>query len=171
MKLFNIKDLNISIEPEVLTVSEFKKIWDKDKSKDKAHAYNVLRWIYYMGDAGSPYANYPEAQKEEYINLDCFKTTAFTPTKEVTDALNKYKELSETSIQRLYKAVKAKIDDISNYLTNTEIDDDTLPSVLKVIEQTSKLVTQMAHLEDAVNKEIHASTKTRGNKDVGLYEL
>ena len=171
MKLFNIRDLNIEIEPGILTVSEFKKIWDKDKSKDKSQAYNILRWIYYMGDAGSPYANYPETQKQECVNLDCFRTKEFKPTKEVLEALTKYKELSETPIQRLYSAVKHKIDDISNYLTNTDIDEDTLPSVLKVIEQTSKLVTQMAHLEDAVNKEIHANTKTRGNKEVGMYEL
>jgi hypothetical protein len=171
MKIFNIKDFNIEIEPEIISVSEFKVIWDEDKTKDKSKAYNIFRWIFYMGDAASPYSNYPEAQKLEYINLDCFKTKEFTPSKQVLKALDKYKELSETSIQRLYKAVKHKIDDISEYLTNTDIDEDTLPSVLKVIEQTSKLVAQMAHLEDAVNKEIHTSTKTRGNKDIGMYEL
>jgi len=171
MKLFNIRDYEIDIEPGVLSISEFNAIWKKDKTKDKSYAYNVFRWIYYMGDAASPYANYPELQKQEYINLDCFREKSFNPTKEVLAALTKYKELSETPIQRLYKSVKGKIDDISNYLDNTDIDDDTLPSVLKVIEKTSQLVTQMAHLEDAVNKEIHTNTKTRGNKEIGMFEL
>lgn len=171
MKIFNIRDYNIDIEPEVLTVSEFKVIWDKDKSKDKSLAYNTFRWIYYMGDAASPYANYPELQKQEYINLDCFKHKEYNPSKEVLAALSKYKEISETPIQRLYNSVKLKIDDISEYLTNTKVDEDTLVSVLKVIESTSKLVTQMANLQDAVNKEIHTTTKTRGNKDIGMFEI
>jgi len=171
MKIFNIKDYNIEIEPEVITVSEFKTIWDKDRTKDKSTAYNTFRWIYYMGDAASPYSNYPETQKLEYINLDCFRDKTYKPTKEVLLALEKYKELSQTPIQRLYNSVKYKIDDISTYLSTTKIDDDTLSSVLKVIESTSKLVTQMANLQDAVNKEIHTNTKTRGNKEIGMFEL
>lgn len=171
MKLFNIRDLNITIDPAILSVTEFKEVWDADKSKNKAEAYNTFRWIYYMCDASSPYANFPENTKLEYINQDCFKTKKYNPDKIVESAMLKYRELSETPIQRLFKSVKGKIDDISLFLTETEVDEKTLKSILDVIEKTSKLVTNMANLEDAVNKEMQSSVKARGNKEIGLYEL
>lgn len=38
MKLFKYEGYNITIEPEALLLKPFKKIWDRDRSKEKKRA-------------------------------------------------------------------------------------------------------------------------------------
>jgi hypothetical protein len=85
--------------------------------------------------------------------------------------MDKYIEMSESPTQRLLTSVKGKIDDVANFLKNTDITEDSLAPVLKAIESTSKLVSQLSTLEDAVNKEKATdATRRAGEKRTRKYE-
>ena len=171
MKLLDLKDDQIVINPEVLEIPEFKALWDRDKSKGKANVFKELQYIYYSLDTASPYSDYPEEHKITLICKDVFKQEDYTPDTLVILASNKFVLLSETPTQRLFLVVKEKINSLSEYLKNAPVNEDTVESVLKVIESTSKLIGQLSTLQQAVDKETEDSKqKVRGGKKIGRYE-
>lgn len=170
MKIFNLANNKIVFETELLLVPEFKALWEADKSKTKDLVFKQFAYIYFMIDSGSPYSNFPEYKRKEFIGKDIFKGE-IKETPLLKDAMGKYIELSESPTQRLLTSVKGKIDDVANFLKNTDITEDSLAPVLKAIESTSKLVSQLSTLEDAVNKEKATdATRRAGEKRTRKYE-
>ena len=56
---------------------------------------------------------------------------------------------------------------MADYLNNNEIDENTLPTVLKIIDSTSKIVGQYKTLEQAVkNEKETSSSRIKGDKKV-----
>lgn len=159
------------MNPEVLEIPEFKVLWDRDKSKTKDTVFKEFKYIYYTEDVSSPFADYPQSQKEGLIINDVFGKAKFKVDEAITLAANKFRLLSETPTQALLKAVKGKISDLSAYLKTTAVNEDSVSSILKVIESTSKLVGQLSILQDSVNKETEeAKQKVRGSKKIGMFE-
>ena len=70
MRIFQQKDNNIIVSPEVLTIPEFSAIWKADKTKDKVEAFKAFTYIYHTVDYNSPYSNYPKDKKDESIKQD-----------------------------------------------------------------------------------------------------
>ena len=63
MRLIKYEGYNLTIEPELLTLAPFKKIWTRDKSKDKSKALQELGYIYFMYDIRSDYQIYIDEEK------------------------------------------------------------------------------------------------------------
>lgn len=170
MKIFDLADNRVIFDPALLLVPEFKQLWAKDKSKNKDMAFKQFMYIYFIMDTASPYANFPEDKRKNAVANDMLKGEV-TETADLKAAIALYKELSETPTQRLLISVKGKIDDLANFLKATPVTEDSLQPILKAIESTSKLVAQLAVLEDAVNKEKStANTKRSGEKRTRKYE-
>jgi len=170
MKIFNLANNKVVFDTELLLVPEFKELWEADKSKTKDLVFKQFAYIYFIIDSGSPYSNFPVHKRKEFVGNDIFKgEVKETPALKV--AMDKYILMSETPTQRLLSSVKGKIDDVANFLKNTDITEDSLGPVLKAIESTSKLVSQLSTLEDAVNKEKSTdATKRSGEKRTRKYE-
>jgi hypothetical protein len=170
MKIFNLANNKVVFDTELLLIPEFKALWDADKNKTKDLAFKQFAYIYFIIDSGSPYSNFPEHKRKELVGKDIFKgEVKETPALKV--AMDKYVQMSESPTQRLLTSVKSKIDDVASFLKNTEITEDSLAPVLKAIESTSKLVSQLATLEDAVNKEKATdATRRAGEKRTRKYE-
>ena len=67
MKIFDLKDNEITISPEILTIECFETLWKSDKSKNKINAYNDFKYIYHLCDFNSPYNNYSQEKRIEAI--------------------------------------------------------------------------------------------------------
>ena len=53
------------ITPEALySISEFRVLWDRDKTKDKSKAQKEFAYIYHMADPKSIYANLAKYNKK-----------------------------------------------------------------------------------------------------------
>ena len=167
MKVFDLKDNEIIISPEILTISAFDEIWSSDKSKNKNNAYNDFKYIYHLCDFNSPYNNYSEEKRIQAIKEEVLGQKDYNPSEKVKQACVIYKHLKESPIERLYNGVKDKIEDITKYLNENEFTDETSQTTLKVIDSVSKLVGQYKTLETAVKSEKESSTvKIRGDKKV-----
>lgn len=167
MKIFDNINNVITVSPEVLTIPQFAVIWNADKTKAKDNAYKAFTFIYHMCDYNSPYANFPEDKKSETVKQDCLGDKDYKPSKDIIDAVYKYKELQETPLQRLLKATKNKIDDIAEYLENTEINDDNVKNILDAFGKISTTVANFDKLQQAVEKEKDTSSnRVRGGKDI-----
>ena len=97
MRLFNLKDGKVIIEPEALTIPEFEKIWEYDRAASKSRARAELSIVYHMCDFNSPYFNYSEGQRYELLKKDFItQDEKYVLTKRLKDAFAKYRELNQT---------------------------------------------------------------------------
>lgn len=167
MKVFDLKDDEVIISPEILTISVFNEIWSSDKSKNKKNAYNDFKYIYHLCDFNSPYNNYSEEKRIQAIKEEVLGQKDYNPSEKVKQASVVYKSLKESPIERLYNGVKNKIEDITKYLNENEFTDETSQTTLKVIDSVSKLVGQYKTLEAAVKADKETlNVKIRGDKKV-----
>lgn len=167
MKVFQQKDNQVIVSPEVLTIPEFSTIWKADKTKDKVEAFKAFTFIYHYIDYNSPYSSYPRDKKEETIKKDMLGDSKFKITQPIQDALLKYKELQETPLQRLLQAARNKIDDIATYLNDTSVDDESIKLILEVYKNISLAVGNFDKLQQAVEKETEKQTsRNRGDINV-----
>lgn len=170
MKIFDLKDNEIQVSPEILTISIFEDIWNSDKNKSKVNAYNDFKYIYHLCDFNSPYNNYSEEKRSQAIKEEVLGKKEYTPSEKVLKACIIYKELKETPIERLFTSVKNKIEEISAYLGNSELTDESVTPVLKIFDSMSKIVGQYKTLEAAVRSEKeNTAVKIRGDKKVDSY--
>jgi hypothetical protein len=171
MKILNLVDGEVKIDPEILVIPEFDAVWKTDKTKDKHKAFETFTYIYHCCDLASPYANFPMGKREEAVRQDLISDKTWKETKEIKSARAKFIEMSTTPLQRLLSASQRKIDEIAQFLDETPVDVDTVASVLKIMNDLSKTVNQFAALNETVTKEQKAnSTKRRGEKSSALFE-
>lgn len=167
MKIFDLKDNEVIISPEILTISVFNEIWNSDKTKNKKNAFNDFKYIYHLCDFNSPYNNYSEEKRIQAIKEEVLGQKDYNPSEKVKQASVVYKSLKESPIERLYNGVKNKIEDITKYLNENEFTDETSQTTLKVIDSVSKLVGQYKTLEAAVKADKETlNVKIRGDKKV-----
>jgi len=171
MKVFELKDGIVQVDPEVLTVPEFHAVWKKDKKKNKDRAFLELAYIYHMCDFNSPYSNFPVKMREKSVQEDVIGDDKWSASKEVIAAVEKYRELSTTPKQRLYLSCKRKLDEVADFMDTTEIDVDTMKPVLELFNKLTATISNFDKLEDAVSKEqSQNNTKRRGERTTALFE-
>ena len=55
MRLFKYEGYEVRVAPEALTLKPFRKLWQRDKSKDKSNVIQELSFIYFYCDPRSDY--------------------------------------------------------------------------------------------------------------------
>jgi hypothetical protein len=56
-----------TIDPNILAIIPFKKIWERDKHPHKENAFAQLMWIYYMHNPRSEFRSYAQHEKSVAI--------------------------------------------------------------------------------------------------------
>lgn len=171
MKVFDIQNNHVVVEPQVLTVPEFRAIWDRDTSDTKENAFNELAFVYHTCDANSPYSNYPEDKKVECVVMDMIKDKNWKPDKLIKAASKKYKEMSETAKQRLVAAAKKKLDEIAKYFNDMPLTDDTVEMIEKLFKNVPNSIAALDKLEDSVDKDTQKeNARVRGGREISMFE-
>jgi hypothetical protein len=171
MKVFELKDGIIQVDPDILTVPEFHAVWKKDKTKNKDKAFKELAYIYHMCDYNSPYSNFPVIKREISVREDVIGDKLYKPSKEVKAAVEKYQELTITPKQRLYTSCKRKLDELAGFMDTTPVDDDTMKPILEMFNKLTATIANFDKLEEAVSKEQKENnTKRRGERTTALFE-
>jgi hypothetical protein len=171
VKIFELRDNKIEISPEILLIKEFKDVWDSDKDKGKINAYNQFKYVYLTADPNSAYYNFPDDRRKSFVALECFNKESYKESTELITCIEKYKELTETSLQRMLKAVQNKIDDAADFLNRTKYTDQTQRSINDTVKNLANFVDQEEKLKNAIEKEKSSKTnKRRGGKGTNLFE-
>jgi len=179
MGLFDLRNNKIVLDPEKIAVPEFLVIWNTDKSKNKIKAEKLLTYIYFLCDYNSPYAIYPENEREYILEKDYMIDYKKEIKKTyVLDAIKKYKAFQQTTSMKLLEAAKVACNKLSDYFHQVdfkELDENgkhvynakdvaiNLKSIGGIIESLNKTTEQ-------VQKEITSSSKIRGGGEAGEYE-
>jgi hypothetical protein len=173
LEMFDIIDETVAISPPMLNVPEFKALWRRDKNRNKKEAYSELCYIYYITDFKSPYRTYPKKEREQRVLTEfCYNVLGedWKPDEKVIAAKKKYEELQVTPSLRYLESVEGVIAKITQFLDKTNIDEDTLKTIVDSIEKANKITLGLPKLKEAIEKEISENTKIRGGGDTGLFE-
>ena len=175
MKLFKYEGYRIVISEEALLLKPFKKIWDRDKTKNKEKAYMELGFIYFYCDHRSDY----QYLTDEEERLKAIKEgegipDKWSPDNIVKEAMNFYNGFKPTSAllledtRNMVNGYRAKLREITKDMSNLEIKD--IKDIGAIIKQIPALVKDLDEAERAVSKEIIESNKVRGSQEKSIYE-
>lgn len=168
--LFDISNGQVVMRPVMLWIPEFKKIWDRDKGKDKAIATREISYIVFLHGFNSPYMSYSEKDREGKIINDYFKDMrGWKPDATVKAAIKKFNELQDTISLRLLRASKKALEVIEDFFMTAE--PDQVDKVVKNAKELGNLIMSLDKLEKQVQKEQLESSSVRGGQGVGPFEI
>ena len=178
MALFDLKNGNIVLNPDSLALPVFKKIWKKDKTKNKEKATQEISYVYFMCDYNSPYAVYPSLKKRGILVKDFMKDSKWKESKEILEAMEAYINFQETHTMRLMKAARSASDKLAGYFENVDflkVDDKGRPlytakDVAINLEKVGNIVDSLDKLETRIKQEIKTESRVRGGGEIGIYE-
>lgn len=185
MGLFKEENLEIKVNLEVKLLPAFKKIYTRDHNKYKRKATRDFLFIYHMADYQSPYANYPEREREKRIISDFKIDEEGYPDKDLLHAVDFYKELNFTpSIKTLNEMmetlhtsnniIKALREDLEDKLGSEDknVDDllSKLDSLLKVAEKLPKNIDNIDKVKEKIQIEQSRGNRVKGNVEINEFE-
>ena len=178
MRLIKYEGYNLTIEPELLTLAPFKKIWTRDKSKDKSKALQELGYIYFMYDIRSDYQIYiDEEKRSREIKIGEGMPENWEPDDTVKEAATYFSKFKPAAAL-LLEDTRVAVDKLRTLLRNinlNDVDDKgrpiyTLNTITSTIKQIPSLVKDLDEAERALAKEIAQSDKVRGAQEKSMYE-
>ncbi len=183
MKLFKFEMYKLQVDDAIWGLTPFKKLLDRDKTKDKSRAFKEILFIYHFADIKSDYnSNITDIKdREEQIKRDIKLPKTWKIDPEMKVAINFYVEMSETPSERLYKAAIKAADDIAEYLGNThallyERDDRGRPvnDFSKITNGLAKIPKIMQDLKAAykelLKEQETVSGKQKGSQTFNIFE-
>lgn len=169
-------DLN---SPELLLVSEFKKLVQEDKTKNKALLFKQLSYIYLAMAWDSPYSQYSEAERHEAALGDSGLTKKEFDNPSFREACRKFRELQDSNKSvKLLNAARFAVDQFIDYFEHivdlNERDSNGKPvftaeRVMKEMTMLNKVHQELIDLENRVKKEIAEQSQIRAGAVEG-YE-
>lgn len=178
MKLLKYEGYNLTFEPEILTLKVFKRLFTRDKTKDKSKFLQELGYIYFMLDPRSDYMYITDAdERSKAIIIGEGLSDTWKVDSILQDAMDYYKSFRPTSAL-LLEDTRVAVDKLREALRSiniTETDDKgrpiyTLNTIVATIKQVPSLVKDLDDAERAISKEIVQNDKIRGSVEKAMYE-
>jgi TusA-related sulfurtransferase len=137
-------------QPVLLLLEEFKSIWDKDTSNNKAFANKQFAYLYLKNDFKSPYRNaYSNDEIEKVLKKDLGFENTWKPTKELISAEKKYSDLQTTKSLKVLIAAESALEEITKYFNEFKLNDLDIEDRADAV---SKLMKNMQSIDDVVGK-------------------
>ena len=179
---FNNNELKVIYAPLALTIKEFKKIVDRDKTKGKEIAIKELAFVSFYSDIRSIYTHI--TNKEDKINeiaKDMELPKGWKPDKVILDAIEVYKKRSVTINSKLYENACKAVIDVADYLG----DADTLLNerdksgrvvvdinkITAALEKVPKIMTNLnlAH-QELIKEQKITEGRSKGSREFNMFE-
>lgn len=179
MKLFKYQSYKVVISEEAYALKPFRKLWDRDKSKDKLKAVLELSFVYFMEDPASDYQYLVDREEraKSIIEAEGFKE-GWAPDKAVEEAMQFYSSFKTTSALIL-EDTRYAADNLRKSLRKIDLEatDEkgrpiyTVAAILSAIKQVPELVKGLTEAERAIAKEMtEQSGRVRGQKSKTILE-
>lgn len=171
-------DQNIIVNPTIYSISTFKKILNRDKTKNKKKANLDLAYIFWMCDYRSYISDITdqnEKHKEVISLID--DSNSYKPDKLVLEAMEIYKKDIPLSLSFL-NDVKITINELRRYFREVKLDDvdrngkliHDSKKVMDNITKTGELLSTLDKHEQKVKKDLDMNNSIQGGKVKGFYE-
>jgi hypothetical protein len=121
MKLFKMINWQLQVDEEAWGYIPFKKILDRDKTKDKTIAFKEMFFIWNYCDVKSDYMHLTDLDiRTDEIKKDIALPKTWKLDKVIQEAIDFYNKKSITVIEQLYRQTLKAASDIGEYLGNTK---------------------------------------------------
>jgi hypothetical protein len=171
-------NMNLTIDPAIYSLFIFKKILDRDKTKNKDKALMDMSYIFWMSDYRSYISDITdpiEKHKEVISIID--DSGKYKPDAVVEEAIEQYKKDSPLSLHFL-NDVKTAVNELRKYFRELDLsqcDDKGKPvhnanQVMNSIKSTGDLLETLDKHEIKVKKDLDMNSSVRGSKQKGIYE-
>lgn len=181
MKLFEMKNWQLVVSEEAWGLQPFAKILKRDKTKNKERALKEMLFVYFYCDIKSNYIDMPVKSRTSEIKHDIGLKESWEVDDVIEDAIELYKRVSVSTIQRLYMKSSKSIDDIGDYLENTkalleerDINGKPIYDISKLVAANEKVPRLMANLkaarEEVIKEKESNENKKKGSKSYNTFE-
>ena len=146
--------------PQLAIVEEFQAL-KKAKQLDGSKVMWAIALIY---DYDSKFANLQEADRTYLVCKDYLKDEEFflQHKKLIEPAVKKYMSLQHDAERRYLKVWCDKLDELTEYLQRTKIDEDNAQDLIKLLLEQEKLMAQKDKIDARLAKK---DTSARGKAD------
>lgn len=178
-QIFDIQGGEVVLTPEGLAIPAIKKLWDKDKSKDKKRALDEIKYVVFLVDPiKSPYKDIDEIIKESTIRADIFKDSGWEPSEDVQAAIEKYEELRYTTTLKVLKSAKTAVEQLARYFSEVNFSEKdpqgrplySVNDLAANLGRVGTIVKSLNILEDAAKKELTEGSRIKGGSEIGYFE-
>lgn len=167
---WNEEENEVEVSPYVYQVEVFKEIVRRDRGgndpKDsngryKKHAKRELAYIHLMYSSKSPYVHSQsdENQRHKNIKKDLGLPSNWRVDKDLQAAIDKYRELTEDYMVKLWKSALTGLNKIRDYIDKADFDavdaNGRLIWDMKTYQDTFKNIDIFADKADKIEKKIH----------------
>lgn len=170
IKIIDLIDSKIIVAPECLVIEPFKSIWEKDKSKDKTQAFNMIKYTWYYASFKSPFFQHSNADRSKLILSHIIKDDKFKLTKELEECIKVYETIHTTPAMRLFKAVQESINKMEKFFEDAEYNEDSITKIQKAIIDMPKMQEAVQSALNNCQKEQASGDTVRGAASLGIFE-
>lgn len=180
--LFRVEDRVVKPTDEVLQVSPFNEIWERDDSPNKEVALQEFTFIEFMTSAlkTNPYRGYSEDRKADVIKRDVVRIKDWAPDVLVLKGMEKVKEFQKEGSESyaLYLSAlvaKNKLQDFFNSFNMNKVNMKTGAPIYKprditaALQDLDKTIISLQSLEKKVEEDLFESAKIKGQKEVSIF--
>jgi hypothetical protein len=178
-KILDLVEDKVIISPEALALTYFNSLWIRDKSKDKSKAYKDIAYIYFFCTYGTPFFQYEENVRHEYI-VKYVESIGinYKPDSKVLEAMELYKEHNVTVNMKMIIDAEIAVSKTGEYLRGVDYTKmDEQGRFLYDPKKVSDLIINMPKLQESLNKakeivlkEISTSSTNRGGASIAQFE-
>lgn len=173
MKLFRFEGYKVSVEPEALMLSPFRKLWDRDASPTKDKALRELAFVYFCCDPASDY-QYVTDREERMASVKESEgfPKQWKPDKEVLAAMAFY-EGFKSSAALLLEDTRSLVGKFRERLRGMDfscMDVKEMKDMGALIKQVPSMIEDLDKAEKAVAREQAQGGRARGSAEKTLME-
>lgn len=181
MDIFHFRDNKVEPTEHALLVPPFKKVWDRDKSKDKTRAIAELTYIVFMLDPRrkNPYSGkVDKKEKHEVLSVLLFEDATWEPDPVVEAAYHWYRSYIKELVPSLalYEmavlALRSTTKSLSDAIAGKEDGTPGMPpeKVLSVMKQLKESTKSLEDYRTAVEEEIFSNVQGKAGKQINPFE-
>lgn len=182
MRLFDLnkQSYEVTVQPEAVTLTPFRKIINRDKKKAKTTAQAELAFIYFFADYKSDFqTTLDETQRMKEIMEVLDLPSTWQPDKAVMDAIEFYKKRSKTTSSQLLEDSRVAAAKVSKFLKTVDlglVDENNKPihdakKVAETIKALPAIISAIDEIEKIVTRQEEFSKNThRGSQEKGMFE-
>lgn len=179
MKLITYENYEIKVSDEALLVGPIRKLFNKDRTKNKDNFLTQMSVLFFYADPRSSYS---------YITDDALRLQAiieqeglpsnYKLDKEMEALVTLYKKMTTTTSLLLLEDTRTAIDKVREFLRNIDLDERnnsgmpvySVATVTTTISKIPQLIKDLNEAEKTVTREIEEAGRTRGSVEKKLFE-
>lgn len=180
--LFTVENKVVKPTTEVLLLSPYKEIWERDPNPGKFTATDEFTYIEFMASVKktNPYRGYDKQERMRRLAVDIMKHEEYVPDEYVLGgiaALIEFQKTASPTFNYYASATKAayKVQTFFENFDLNQLNERTgLPiykpkDITSALNDTERVLTSLLALEEKVNNELFESAKVKGQKTVSPF--